>query len=91
MRKEIEEKGTTEDQDGLHQRIAMERAGLVQPPTPQQLAKASPFERLFRAFLQLGDRTEEAIAKKLGPERAAAIRGDGWGSRSDWSGCPKSE
>ncbi len=68
------------------QRLANERAGLAPPPA--ELSKTSPAERLMRAYVQLGDQTEAALAKRLGPERAAAIRGDGWGSRSDWSGCP---
>ena len=28
-------------------------------------------------------------AEEDGADRAKAIRGDAWGSRSDWSGCPK--
>lgn len=87
MRREIEEKGAAGDDDALRQRIAMERAGLAQPPA--DLSKATPFERLFRAYLELGDKAEQAIAKRLGAERAKAIRGDGWSSRSDWSGCPR--
>jgi hypothetical protein len=86
MRKEIEEKGAEQEHELLLQRIAMERAGLVAPPA--DLSKASAFERLFRAYLELGDQAEQALAKRIGPERAKAIRGDGWGSRSDWSGCP---
>jgi len=86
MRGEIEEKGSRDEHNLILQRIAMERAGLAQPPA--DLSKASPFERLFRAYTKLGDQSEQALAKRLGPERAKAIRGDGWGSRSDWSGCP---
>lgn len=87
MRGEIEEKGDPNEHSRLLQRIAAERAGLAQPPA--DLSKASPFERLFRARLELGDKAEQALAKKLGAERAKAIRGEGWGSRSDWSGCPR--
>jgi hypothetical protein len=86
MRGEIEEKGDQKEHNLVLQRIAMERAGQLQPPA--DLSKASPFERLFRAYVKLGDQTEQAIAKRLGAERAKAIRGDGWDSRSDWSGCP---
>jgi hypothetical protein len=43
---------------------------------------------MMRAYLELGDQAEEALAKRLGADRAKAIRGDAWGSRSDWSGCP---
>jgi hypothetical protein len=91
MRREIEEKGAPGEHENILQRIAQERAGLVPAPTAEQIAKSSPFERLFRSYLELGDKTEAALAKRLGPDRAAAIRGDGWGSRSDWSGCPHSE
>ena len=91
MRNEIEEKGAPDEHNNLLQRIAMERAGMVAPPTPEQLAKASPFERMFRASIELGNKMEAALAKRLGPDRASAIRGDGWSSRSDWSGCPRSD
>lgn len=86
MRGEIEEKGDRQEHNLLLQRIAQERAGLIQPPA--DLSKTSPLERLFRAYIKLGDQSEQALAKRLGPERAKAIRGDGWGSRSNWSGCP---
>ena len=46
---------------------------------------------MFRAYIKLGEQTEQALAKRLGPERAKAIRGDGWGSRSNWAGCPKED
>jgi hypothetical protein len=42
----------------------------------------------MRAYTQLGDDTEAALASRLGPERAAEIRGDAWDNRSVWSGCP---
>jgi hypothetical protein len=89
MRKEIEEKSGAEEHSQLLQRIALERAGLAKPPA--DLSKTSPFERLFRAYLELGNKTEQAVAKRLGPERAKAIRGEGWGSRSNWSGCPRED
>ena len=87
MSGEIQEKASPGEHNVLLQRIAQERAGLAQPPA--DLSKTSPFERLFRSHLKLGDQAEQALAKRLGPERAKAIRGDGWGSRSDWSGCPE--
>jgi hypothetical protein len=86
MRGEIVEKSAPAEQAIMLQKLAQERAGLV--PPPGDLSKTSPLERMMRAFVQLGDQTEAAIAKRLGPERAKEIRGDGWGSRSDWSGCP---
>lgn len=89
MRREIEEKSAPEERGLLLQRIAQERAGMLQPPT--DLSKATPFERLFRAWLELGDKTEAAIAKRLGAERAKAIRGEGWDWRSDMSGCPSKD
>jgi hypothetical protein len=85
MRREIEEKSAPSD-NTVRQRIAQERAGQI--PAPTDLSRATPFERMFRAYLKLGDQSEQALAKRLGPERAKAIRGDGWGSRSDMSGCP---
>jgi hypothetical protein len=85
MRSEIQEK-SGEESSVILQRLANERAGLAQPPADP--SKSSPLERMMRAYLKLGDDTEAAIAKRLGPERAAQIRGDAWGSRSDWSGCP---
>lgn len=86
MRSEIQQKGSPDEHNLVLQRIANERAGLAQPPA--DLSRTSPYERMMRAYLELGDQTEAALAKRLGPERAAAIRGDAWGSRSDWSGCP---
>jgi hypothetical protein len=84
---EIEEKGGQNEDNLVLQKIAQERAGLIPPPA--DLSKLSPFERLFRARIKLGDQSEQAVAKRLGAERAKALRGDGWGSRSDMSGCPE--
>jgi len=86
LRGEIQEKSPLGEHNLILQRIAQERAGLIAPPA--DLSKASPHERVMRAYLQLGSQTEAAIAKRLGPERAKEIRGDAWSSRSDWSGCP---
>jgi len=87
MRGEIEEKGDQADHNRVLQQVAMERAGQAQPPA--DLSRTSPFERMFRAYIRLGDQSEQALASRLGAERAKAIRGDGWGSRSNWSGCPR--
>ena len=89
MRREIEEKTDPRDHNYVLQRIAQERAGQIPPPA--DLSKTSPFERMFRAYIKLGEQTEQALAKRLGAERAKAIRGDAWGSRSNWSGCPKQD
>jgi hypothetical protein len=87
MRSEIEEKSPKEEHSLLLQKLSRERAGL-QPP-PADLSKTSPFERLMRALVKVGDDTEKALARRLGPTRAADIRRDGFGSRSDMSGCPE--
>jgi len=86
MRGEIQQKSAPEELGYLLQRIANERAGLAQAPA--DLSQASPFERMMRNYISLGDQVEQALATRLGPERAKELRGDGWGSRSDWSGCP---
>lgn len=86
MRNELHEKSAPAEHNLLLQRIAMERAGQATPPA--DLSRVTPYERYLRAYLALGGETEAAIARRLGPERAKAIRGDGWGSRSDMSGCP---
>jgi ferric-dicitrate binding protein FerR (iron transport regulator) len=83
---EIREKGGGHEHNVVLQKISAERAGLAKPPT--DLAKLTPYERLMRVQVEQGNTSEAALAKKLGPERAKAIRGDGWGNRSDWSGCP---
>jgi hypothetical protein len=57
---------------------------------PSDLSKTSALERLLRAYVQLGDQSEVALARRVGAERAHAIRGDGWGSRNELSGCPAS-
>jgi hypothetical protein len=86
MRREIEEKSSREESGLILQRISAEKAGLAKPPA--DLSKTSPAERLMRAYLALGDQSEAALAKRLNAERARAIRGDAWDSRSDMSGCP---
>jgi hypothetical protein len=86
MRHEIEDKSAPGEHNVLLQRLARERAGL--DPPPADLSKASAIERLTRASLALGNQTEAALAQRLGAERARAIRGDGWGSRTELSGCP---
>ncbi|MDB4963319.1 MAG: hypothetical protein JWP01_3318 [Myxococcales bacterium] len=86
MRREIEEK--SQDGDHLLQQLARERAGLS--PVPTDTSRMTPYERMQRAYLQLGDQSEAAVAKRLGPERARQIRSpEGWGSRSQMAGCPK--
>jgi hypothetical protein len=87
MRNEIEEKSPRGERSQVLQKLSRERAGL-QPP-PADLSKTSPLERMMRAWWSLGDQTEDALAKRLGAKRAHDVRGDGWGHKSDSSGCPK--
>jgi hypothetical protein len=86
MTREIEDKSPRGESNVVLQRIARERAGL--DPPPPDLTRTSTLERLMRAHAQLGDQSEAALAKRLGPDRARAIRGDGWGARWESSGCP---
>jgi hypothetical protein len=86
MRREIEDKSPPGELNAILQRISQERAGLVAPPPDP--SKASPLERLMRAHVELGDESEAAVAKRLGPDRAHAIRGEGWNNRNDRGGCP---
>lgn len=86
MRGEIEEKSPRGESNYVLQAVARERAGLA--AAPADLAKLSPQERMIRAQIELGDQTEAALAKRIGPERAKALRGDAWSSRSERSGCP---
>jgi len=88
MRREIEDKTPPGERSLVLQRVSQERAGLAAPPA--DLSKASTLERLMRAYFQLGDQAEAALGKRLGPERAHEIRGEGWGSRWELGGCPKS-
>jgi len=89
MQHEIEEKSVPGEHARILYKLSHERAGMQAPPT--DLSKTSPLERLMRARIKLGDQSEAAIAKRLGAERARAIRGDGWGSKSDSSGCPSED
>lgn len=88
MRREIEDKSPRGENNVILQRISRERAGLAAPPADP--SKTSPLERLTRAWVQLGDQSEAALARRLGPERAHAIRGEGWGARYETGGCPTS-
>jgi hypothetical protein len=88
MRREIEDKTPREERPLILQKLSRERAGLAPPPS--DLGKTSTLERLLRAFVELGDQSEAALARRIGAERARAIRGDGWGSKSDSSECPPS-
>ena len=86
MRREIEDKSPRGESNVIFQRISRERAGLAAPPADP--SKTSPLERLTRAWTQLGDQSEAALARRLGADRAHAIRGEGWGARYETGGCP---
>jgi hypothetical protein len=88
MRREIEDKSPPGEANLVLQRISRERAGLAAPPA--DLSKTSTLERQMRAYGQLGEQTEAALAKRFGPQRAHAIRGEGWDQRMESSGCPDS-
>lgn len=85
MRNEIREKSPPDEMGMILEKLARERAGLQAPPA--DLAKTPPLERLMRALVHVGDDAETTLAKRLGDKRAHEIRGDGWSSRSDMSGC----
>lgn len=89
MGQELQEKAAPGEPDALQKRIAEERAGLLQVPDEAALAKASPFERYFRALANLGDEAEQALAVVLGGEKAHALRArnGGWPQRMGLAGC----
>lgn len=86
MRNEIHDKSLPGEYNQILQRLARERAGLA--AAPDDLGKATALERLTRAYVELGDQSEAALARQIGAERAHAIRGNGWSSRHEMSGCP---
>ena len=86
MRHEINDKAAPGAAQAVMQRVAQERAGLATPSA--DTLHEPPVEQLIRAQLGLGDATQAAIEKRLGPDRAAAIRGDGWSRRFEAAGCP---
>lgn len=87
MRQEIQDKSPPGENSAILQRVSRERAGLDQPPA--DLSKASPLERMTRAYVQLGDQSEAALARRIGADRARAIRGNAWGARYVTGSCPK--
>lgn len=77
------------EQFEILQRISAERAGLRPPPARDQLP---PLESLMRGLAEQGDLFEQAVARRLGPARARALRArnEGWpGLGVEWEGCPK--
>ena len=71
----------------LNRKMAEELAGLASPPA--DVSQASVRERMLRHMLTLGDDVEQRLAAVIGPEEARKLRGESWGSRSVYSGCPK--
>jgi hypothetical protein len=69
---------TPQDVEAMFRRLAEERAGRVDPPS--DLASRSIDERFMRRVIELGDAFEQALADRLGEDRARALRtfDDGW-------------
>jgi len=91
MTSEIEASASEKERALLQQRMAQERAGLL--PVPTDLSKASPYERYFREFADMGNETERRVAQIIGPEKAHQMRMEngGWGQKMSMSGCPSPE
>jgi hypothetical protein len=64
-------------------RVALERAGQLQPPADG----GSVAERYFRLVLRTGDLVESELTKVVGPERAKELHSKMSGNRSIMSGC----
>ena len=86
MISEMNHKGAKNEINALRARIANERAGLVAAPAAD--AEMSALERHYRAYANLGDTIETALAKRIGAPRARAVRGNGWNHQSESTGCP---
>jgi hypothetical protein len=71
------------------QQLAREKAGLASPPA--DLAQTPVAERTLRLMMTIGDRYEQKLAERLGPERTRALRAkqDGWPGKTIFSGCPE--
>ena len=66
--------------------LSQERAGMI--PTPTDTTHEPALEQLLRAQMALGDQTQAALADRFGADRAATIRGESFGMRREWNGCP---
>lgn len=90
MMAEINDKTPVQEIRGTYQRLAQERAQMIEPP--EQLEGRSVTERLYRLLLSAGDGAERAVADKVGDEMAEQVREfkDGFGSKHRSSyGCPQ--
>lgn len=69
---------TPAQSEAMLRRMAAERAGRVAPPA--DLSGLSLEERFTRRILEVGDELEQALAERLGSDRADALRHahDGW-------------
>jgi hypothetical protein len=69
---------TPEEAEAMFRRIAAEQAGRVAPPP--DLSALSPVERYVRMSVEFGEQFEQALAARLGSDRANALRhvNDGW-------------
>ncbi|MBT8496165.1 MAG: hypothetical protein KJO07_24180 [Deltaproteobacteria bacterium] len=87
MGQELQHKSQPGEASRIHQRIAKERAGQLQPPV--DLSKHSPLDRYYRLLGHAGDATEDSIAQVIGKKRARELRTEmgGWGSRMEFAGC----
>jgi hypothetical protein len=87
MARELTDKAAPGEPAALQKRLAEERAGLVPPPA--DLSSASPFERFFRAFADLGNEAERMLAAAIGRQSAHGVRthDGGWPARMSMSGC----
>ncbi len=86
MISEMNNKGAKNEINALRARIANERAGLVAAPAAD--AELSALERHYRAYANLGDTIETALAQRIGAERARTVRGNGWNHQTESTGCP---
>jgi hypothetical protein len=87
MESEIFERAPEGSRGRARQQLAREKAGLTPPPA--DLAKTPVAERTMRLMMSIGDRYEQEVAKRLGPERARALRAkhDGWRGKTVTNGC----
>ncbi len=87
---EIHDKSPPDEIRHVFQRLARERAGMLQPSVDP--SQSSPVERLYRLLTTVGDRVEKQMGAAIGPDLARRYRelADGFGSRSRSNvACPK--
>jgi ferric-dicitrate binding protein FerR (iron transport regulator) len=87
MGQELQHKSHKGESAMIHQRIARERAGQLNPPA--DVSKRSPLERYYRLLGGAGDAMEDALAQVIGKDRARELRTEqgGWGARMEFGGC----